>query len=189
MANHEYFTGKISREVMLDRQKKILDFPNILRNKVLTDSELLILGIILDIGTIEREVIVDRLEKLFEENEFHITGDNAAIKLQNVFWLAKYFGKRKEYRKTIEYCDFGIARNEELRTIYLIEYFTYYKALSYKRLGEISKFKKSLYEAIIYVEIIPSQTRRDRFKDIIRKDLGIEPLEFVRDYIDLVKLK
>jgi len=188
-AIHDFFSDKITNDELIKRHKKIVNYPEILKNEILTDSEMIILASILEEDSLDKEDIVDRFEKVFINNEFYITGDNAATMLQIVFWLAKYYGKMKKYKKTIEYCDFGIEKNKELRTTYVMEFFSYYKALSYKRLGEISKFKKSLYEAILYVEIIPSQTRKDRFKDIIRKDLGIEPLEFVRDYIDLVKLK
>jgi len=188
-ANHDYFSGLIDKEQMILQQKSIVDYPKILTNKILTDSEMHILAIILDGEKHTPMDIIKRFEQVFENNELHISGDNAAVNMQLVFWLAKYYGRQKNYRKTIEYCDLGIEKNKEFRTIYLMEYFCYYKALSYKRMGKIIEYRKALYKTMLYIEIIPEEGRVERFYQTIKKDLNINPLEFMRDYININKLK
>jgi transcriptional regulator with XRE-family HTH domain len=188
-ANHEYFSGVIDKAQMISQQKSIVDYPKILNNKILTDSEMHILAIILDGEKQTPTDIIERFEQAFENNELHISGDNAAVNMQLVFWLAKYYGKQKNYIKTIEYCNLGIEKNKEFRTIYLMEYFCYYKALSYKRMGKISEYRNALYQTMLYIEIIPEEGRVERFYQTIKKDLSIDPLEFMRDYININKLR
>jgi tetratricopeptide (TPR) repeat protein len=183
-ANYEFYMGKITNETRVAKQKEIVDYPKIMSNKILTDSEMIILATILDSDKFDNIDIVERFELIFMEDDFHISGDNAAIMIQIVFWLAKYYGYKKEYDRTIEYCDYGIKNNKALRTIYLMEYFNYYKALSYYRLGEFELYEKALYEAVLYLEILPDIGRVNRFYNIIKKDLNVEPLQFIRDFID-----
>jgi len=188
LANYKYFIKEITKEEMIEQQKRIVHYPKIMENSILTDSEMIILANILDGDKEEHLDILNRFEMIFLNSDFHISGDNAATMLQIVFWLSKYYGRKKNYTKTIEFCNYGISKNNELRTVYLMEYFYYYIALSFKRLGQITKYKESLYKTILHLEIINDDVRKTHFSNIIIKDLDIDPLTFVRDYINQNKL-
>lgn len=188
-ANFRYLCKDIDKSEMLRIQKRIVDYPNVLNNKIFTDSEMVVLGTIFDSSEEEHLEILERFEKIFLREDFHISGDNAAPMIQIVFWLGKYYGRKKNYKKTIQYCKFGIKQNKMLKTFYLMEYFNYFLALSYLRLGEMEKYKESVYETILYLELIPEKNRVDRFYKIIKKDLDIEPMVFLRDFIEEHKLE
>ncbi|MGS0971698.1 MAG: hypothetical protein ACVCEJ_00420 [Candidatus Izemoplasmataceae bacterium] len=186
---HLYNQGKLSKKEVADTHKDLVGYPKILSNKILTDNEMYLLGTISQYDPETKQVIMEKFETIFHTDELVVSGDNIVTYTQVLFWLAKYTGSLKQYNKTIEYSNMGIKYNTQFKSRYLMSYFYYFKSLSHYRIGNQIKYEKALYKTILYLELESSQSRTEHFYETIKKDLNIDPLTFVRDYINKNKLK
>ena len=186
---HQYNLGKLTKAKVAEVHKKLIDYPEVLSNTILTDKEMYILGTISQYDLSTRDDIMSKLMKIFKNDEYLVSGDNVVTYTQVLFWLAKYNGSLKQFDKTIEYCDLAIKYNHEFQSKYHFAHFFYYKALSYFRTNRYGLYRESLYNTILALELDNSVTRREHFYQIIKKDLNINPLVFMRDYINQNKLK
>ena len=181
---YAYNSGKINKEDVASFHKELIQYPKILANAFLTDNELYILGTISEYDPASRPTIMNKLQLLYESDQLRVSGDNVLIMTQILFWLAKYTGSLKQYDKTISYCDKAIEYNNQYQSKYLMKYFHYYKSLSYYRTNQIDEYKESLYKTILFSELEPVKNQTGRFYNTIKKDLNIEPLCFVQEYIN-----
>jgi transcriptional regulator with XRE-family HTH domain len=172
---YAYFRDKIAKVELVKKQAELINYPDILKNDIVTDAELIILGTIFEYGLTERERIVDKLTAFLDNTNIIITENNVFPYIQVIFWISKHFGRTHNYINVVKYCDLGIELNNKNRTIYLLEYFYYYKALVYFRDKESDKFEYNLYKCILLLENDNSIEKKSNFYDIIMKDLKLNP--------------
>ena len=175
----DYFCDKLSVVEMIKKQADLINYPEMLKNEVLTDPEILILGILLEHSITEREVIVEKLTSIFDKSNILVSGSNLYSYTQVLFWIAKYYGRINEFEKVVKFCNLGIKYNFENKTIYLLEYFYYYKALVLYRTKKFDDFQEVLYRCILLLESEENFERKKYFYDIMIKDLQINPYEFL----------
>jgi len=143
-----YLENDLSIVDFVRKQSKLIDYPQVIKKTILTDSETLILGIIMENSPIDRDIIMEKLLVIIENDDLHITGRNIFAKCQVIFWLTKNYGKQKKHDKVIQLCNKGIMLNKDNYTYYLLEYFYYYKALSCLRTNLFIEFEDNLYNAL-----------------------------------------
>jgi len=175
----DFLNNKMSIVEMIKAQADLINYPQMLKNEVITDPEILILGTILEFSETEREKIVNKLTYVFDKSNVLISGSNLYSYTQVIFWISKYYGRVHEFSKVLKYCNLGIQYNYENKTTYLLEYFYYYKALVFYRTNRHDEFEESLYKSIMLLEASSSKDRKTSFYSIIMKDLNINPYDFL----------
>ncbi len=173
----DYFENRLSLVNLIREQSKLVNYPSILRNSILTDCETLILGTIMEYSITDRDIIMQKLTKIMIGDEMQISGANIFARTQVLFWLSKNYGRKKDYQKVIELCSLGIEENKEYFTYYMLEYFYYYKALSYLRTDYPLEFEENLFNTIAILELV-SYKERERFYKTINVDTNIDVYEF-----------
>jgi hypothetical protein len=181
---YNFKNNNSSCEEVVKLHKELINYPEILSNKILTDNELYLLGTISEYDSSTKAVIMEKFISIYENDQLQISGNNILTMTQVIFWLAKYTGSLKQYDKTILFCNEGIKYNNQYKGNYLLEYFYYYQALAYYYTDRIDEYKSSLYKAILSLELLPLKGKTLHFYQIIKKDLNVEPLQFIRDFID-----
>lgn len=175
----DFLRDKLSVVEMVKKQAQLINYPTMLKNDVLTDPEILILGVIVEHSITERRQIIEKLTSIFNKSNILVSGTNFYSYTQVLFWIAKYYGRIQEFEKVIKFCNLGIQYNFENRTTYLLDKFYYYKALVYYRTEEFDNFEEALYRSILLVESEGTEEKKKSFYDIIMKDLKLNPYEFL----------
>ena len=183
----DFFRKKLSLIEMLKKQADLINYPKMLKNEVLTDPEILILGILVEHSSTERELIVEKLTSIFNKSNILISGSNLYSYTQVLYWIAKHYGREKEFNNVIKFCNLGIKYNLENRTTYLLERFYYFKALVYYRTEKYDDFEESLYKCILFIESDEQEEKKDYFYKMIIKDLNINPYDFLVRYAEKKK--
>ncbi len=180
---YEYKQKYISKIHMVSTIANKIHFPKILKNTVITDVELIGLGILLENSSEFSDLIADKLLGIIYLKTQLFTGANTLPYNQVIFWLAKYNGKKENYNEVIELCKIGIRNNEVNKSTYLLHNFYYYCSLAYFRLNFKDEFNKALYKTIILLEL-ENNKKKEFYYNIIMKDLKINAKVFLVGYLN-----
>ncbi len=174
---NEYFLDKISISEMIDKLKLKIEFENIMKKEVLHDSELYLLGVIMQYSDDDRELIYRKIINLRKKGKL-LLGNNVLYNSQLYFWITKSLGRLNKYKELIDIADEAIEYSKRNFSYYSLEHFYYFKALAYYKRNMKKDFEESLTQTI-YVLLQRDQHKRDRFFEMISKDTDIDCKEFL----------
>jgi len=178
----DFYTNTFSKRELIVKLKNIIEFDKLIKHDFLQDIELYMLGLIMEYSDNDRESILNRIMFLNKEKKLFTFG-NRLYNSQLYFWIIKNLGRLKRLNDVIEISIDAISFCHNEYSFYLLEYFYYYKALAYYKLGNTIKFEKELFKTIEILNFLEIEKRR-KFEDVILSDTG----KNVRDYY-LEKLK
>ncbi|PKK98824.1 MAG: hypothetical protein CVV57_04905 [Tenericutes bacterium HGW-Tenericutes-2] len=180
----------ISEDVFLEKTIKLIDFPNILKSRMLSNAEIMILSTLISLKNFtEKESIVDRLKLYISQPNLIVSGHNEHVVLLCLQRVAQYEGINKNFAEVIRLCKQGIEVSTRLKVYYLLEYFYYFSSLAYHELGEVSKYEESVFRcyATLYAE--NNEKKIAKFTELIEDDYKISLHEFALEYIKKTYIK
>jgi len=154
-----------------------MHYKEIINRDSLCDFEIYLLGLVMEYSQADREVILNKLIYLFQNNKV-LTGGNRLYNSQVYFWVIKNLGRENKYREVIEFADGAIKYSKNEFSFYSLNFFHYYKALAHYRLGELDEYIDEIYNAII-ICLYQSSEKRNKFFTTVLKDTGINANEFI----------
>lgn len=178
----EYYQGKLSNIEFTRELCRIIKYDKTIKRSLINDFQLYILGIIMEHNEKYRLEILEVMVNVFRKKIKFISGVNLNVNLQSLFWICKTLGRIEDFKGVLEHTKIAINICVENRTIYLMEYFYYYEALSNFYLGEISLFNSKLLKLINLLYYLDGE-KKERFFKKIRKEFMIEPQEFIIEKI------
>jgi transcriptional regulator with XRE-family HTH domain len=180
----------ISEELFLEKTIKLIDFPNILKNRMLSNSEIMILSTLMSLRSFnEKEKIAERLKLYISQPNLIVSGHSEQIVLLCLQRLSQYEGINENYTEVIRLCNQGVEISKNHKVYYLLEYFYYFLSLAYHKLGNIKKYEESVFRcyATLYAE--NNEKKIDKFTYLIEDDYKISLHKFVQEYIKKTYIK
>lgn len=180
-----YYSRELSLDEVIQQVSDLIGYPEILKQKYFTDVEVLILSFLLSVFTgKQQEMLLTRLNALFETSENIMTGDSEYIFTLILMRIAKTYGIKRDYPKVIYYCQIGIDRGNKQKQYYLWEYFYYFKALAHFALGQKEEFDDSLLKCFNVLYMDGNHSKIQKFTTLIEKDFDIEFNKYVISLIE-----
>ncbi len=180
----------ILEEAFIQKTIKLIDFPNILQNRMLSTAEIMILSTLMSIGQFkEKEVIANRLKLYVSEPKLIVGGQNQHFILLCIQRLAQYEGVNGNYEEVIRLCSRGIELSKGFRTYYLLEYFYYFNSLAYHKLGDTKNYEEFVYRCYTTLYAENNEKKIAKFTHLIEKDYQISFHQFAADYIKKIYIK
>jgi len=190
LLTEQYFSDKLSRQDALTKFCELIEFPQILDKKNLTDIEVLILSFLINIlPNNDQDKIIAKLNKLFEEAGSIITGEGDYIYSLILLKLARINGIKRDHEKVLFYCNMGISRGVERKCYYLWDYFYYYMSLSYYAKEMQSEYEETLVKCYNVLNMEGNKCKIGKFTALIEKDFNIDFKDFVIRVISKVDLR
>lgn len=177
-----YNRGFFSKLELCTQLKENINYKVILKKEALHDFEIYLLGLIMEYSDIDRPIILEKLITILKNDSLYI-GDNKVYLMHVYFWVIKHLGREKRYIELIEYANMAIYNAHKYFTFYCLNNFHYYKALAHKRLNQDTEFKEALYKAII-ICVYQNNDKNTKFLETIKKDTGIDPIDFIKNNLD-----
>lgn len=174
----DFNIGTISKIELVERVKKIIDFERLMKNEVLNDIELYMLGLIMEYSNRDRKNILEKILYLRKRGKILASG-NRLYNTQVYFWITKNLGRLNMLYKVIEISEKAIEYCNKEYSHYLLEYFYYYKMLAYHKLENRLLFENGLMELIKILYTLKSE-KVDKFRAIILQDTGLNIDEFFK---------
>lgn len=178
---NDYYLNKISLIEMIDILKAKIEFNSIMKKEILHDSELYLLGVIMQYSDEDREKIFKKINNL-RKNDKLLLGNNVLFNSQLYFWITKSLGRLNKYKELIEIADEAIEYCQKNFSYYSLEHFYYFKALAYYKSDMKKEFEESLLKTV-FVLLQRDQHKRDRFFEMIYKDTEIDCNKFLIERI------
>lgn len=176
------YSNKISNEEMINQLKTEVGFDNIMKKEVLHDTEIYLLGMIMQYSDKDREIVFNKIELLRKKNKL-LLGGNVLLNLQLYFWILKSLGRLNRYDELLEIADDAIDYSQKNYSYYSVEHFHYFKALAYFKKGMNTSFEEELLKTI-FILVQRDEHKRNRFFDIIKKDTDVVCKDFVLKKIE-----
>ncbi|MBN2833376.1 MAG: hypothetical protein JXR48_00260 [Candidatus Delongbacteria bacterium] len=173
----DFYSNKISSIEMITQLKKNVGFDNIMKKEILHDSEIYILGLIMEYNEKDREQILKKINYLRVNNKL-LLGGNALLDSQIFFWIIKNLGRLNRFSELISMAEIAIGLAKKKYSYYSIEYFHYYKALAHYELKQLKDFEDELFKTIailLYMDV----HKRKHFFEMIKKDTDISCKDFI----------
>lgn len=186
----EMYKKMISDDVFLEKTIKLIDFPNILKSRMLSNAEIMILSTLLSMSKFtEKELIAERLKLYISQPNLIVSGHSEQVVLLCLQRLSQYEGINENYNEVIRLCNQGVALSTRLKVYYLLEYFYYFLSLAYHKLGNIKKYEESVFRcyATLYAE--NNEKKIAKFTELIEDDYKISLHEFALEYIKKTYIK
>ena len=177
-----YHTHQLNSDEMIISLKDKSDFQNIMNKEVLHDSEIYLLGLIMEYSEDDRKKVLEKIISL-RKNDKLLLGGNILFNSQVFFWIIKNLGRLNRYKEVIDFSDEAIKYSKKNYSYYSIEYFYYYKALAYYSLNKTTEFENALTNTICYLTNLDEQ-KREHFAEMIRKDTGIDYKKYFIERIE-----
>jgi|AntAceMinimDraft_18_1070375.scaffolds.fasta_scaffold00949_13 transcriptional regulator with XRE-family HTH domain len=181
----KYYSREFTLEEVINKVSDLINYPEILKQQYYTDVEVLILSFLLSVFTgKQQEMLLNKLNTLFESTESIMTGDSEYIYTLILMRIAKTFGIKRDYPRVIYYCELGIERGIQHKQYYLWEYFFYYKSLAHYALGQKEAFDDSLLRCFNVLNMEGNHAKIEKFTALIEKDFSINYKKYVISLID-----
>jgi len=176
--------GLISKETALKMNSELINYPKIMKQTVYTIAEMLVLNSIADLVEPKKESsqILEILKSYIFDDKFATNSNYQTSYNILLFHLSKQYGKNEKYEDVISLCKIGISKNASIRSFYLNDYFYYFLALSYYRLGNFKEYEDSLVSCFNTIQIENNKQKYDKFSNLIQSDFNIDFTEFVIEH-------
>ena len=180
---YEYYTKKLNKNDTAQAFARLVNYPKVLEQQIITSIEMLIISSFLDfLDDSHHEKIVEKIKIYIRDQSTMIAGSTEKIYTFVLARLAKYMGIKKNYDEVIYYCDIAINKNIEWKSYYLMDYFYYYSALSHYLLGDIENYTKYIVLCFNVLEFDGNNKKIEKFTNLINDDFNIHFEEFVMEY-------
>jgi transcriptional regulator with XRE-family HTH domain len=180
----DYYMGKISKGEILIMTSDLVNYPTILKQKFLTDIEVLILSFLLSIlDGVEQIRLLEKMTELFENEDRIMSGENNFADSLILMRMSQVYGIRRDFSQVIKFCDLGIKRGIYYKQYYLMEYFYYYRALANFRLECYDLYEESLFRCYGVLHLEGNKKKIEKFTNLIEKDFHINFDAFIINYL------
>ncbi|MDY0075114.1 MAG: hypothetical protein WC992_04865 [Acholeplasmataceae bacterium] len=181
---YDFINQKITAENAAEKNKELIHFSKIAKQSIFSLTEMLILTSLLDLDpkVNDKQMIASRLKTILNDSSVVLGSSvNFAYPLV-LFRLAKYSGSNKDYVEVIDYCLLGIKHGMDNKNFYLLDYFYYYSALAYYRLGDYVNYEGMLIKCFEALHLDGNQLKIEKFTQMINRDFNISFSEFVIEH-------
>ncbi|TNF07454.1 MAG: hypothetical protein EP317_04670 [Bacillota bacterium] len=180
---YQFFIKKLTKQETAQANIKLVNYPKVLNQQIITSIEMLILSSFLDfLDESHHEKVVEKIEEFIRNQSIMISDANEKIYIFVLAKLAKYVGIKDDFTNVIRYCNLGIEKNVESMSYYLMEYFYYYNALAYYNLKDYENYKKYLILCFNVLQFDANPKKIEKFTKLINGDFNIEFEDFVIEY-------
>lgn len=177
------YSNKITKMHAAEENSKLINYPKLLNQQIITSVEMLILSSLLDLlDHSQHTKILEKINDYINDSSIVISGANEKIFTFTLAKISKYFGMHDEYDKVIKFCNMGIERNFNLKSYYLMDYFYYYNALAYFRKGDFEDYSKMIVKCFNVLHFEGNEKKIEKFTKLIEEDFKIHFQDFVLNY-------
>lgn len=167
--------------------KKLINYPEILNNQLLSLYELMILGDILYyVPDSEQKSIVNKISTSFDDLINQINDLERNDKLLHLMGkISNYLGSKGDYSGSIKICNQGIELSLKYEEFYLLDYFYYYLALGYHNLNKLDQRNQSVVDCYLVLLSKKNHVLTNKFLSWFENDFDITDIKsLVRDIIN-----
>lgn len=179
-----YYKKEINNEKIFELIYSLIDFDVLIKQKVFTSTEFIILTSLLHFPHFDKkDVVMQLLANFIEKQDFIIGYSNERMYLLSLYHLSYYTFDIGEYEKTIYYANLGIKFCREKKLTYLIEDYHYYGALAYQKLNDLDNLKETLFRLFCVLSAENNEYKINKYNKLVKEHLNIDLGAFIKELL------
>ncbi len=173
-----YDAGMFPLSSLVERIKSIINYPDILKHKAFSSTEIIILSSLLVYNEFdEKEHIVSILTDYINDKIPFISGYNKNSMLLSLYRIADYQKRYGNPKLLLDYAQKGIKLCLNLQSIYLLEDFYMFQALAYKLLNKQDEIYPILCKLRCVLALKGDEMKLKRYASYIKRDFNIDDFD------------
>jgi hypothetical protein len=162
----------------------LVDYPNVLKLENLSSTQVLVVSSLVGHQAFsDHEKLIERLVTYTKQTDVLYSNQIDRHYVLTLYRIAKYRGIHHEDQKVIELCDLGLEYSTDRKSLYMLDYFYYFKALAYYELHDMNHYAEMVFKCYGVIHSTGTPAKIKKFQDMIEKDFDISLDDFVIDYI------
>jgi hypothetical protein len=175
---------KLSSSDIIQNIMVLVGYPEVLNASSLSSATVLVVSSLMNYPEFkDQERLIDRLMTYLKQTEIIYSSQIDRNYVLTLFRISRYHGVQEDYTKVIELCDMGIQYSLDRMSMYMLDYFYYFKALAYHKLNNLSQYEEMVFKCYTLVHSIGTPAKVKKFTDMIETDFKISLDEFSIYYI------
>jgi len=180
----KYQLKKISNINLIDEIIKLTNYPEVLNEPNLSSAMVLVVSSLVGYQAFnDHDHLIRRLMTYTQQTDVLYSSQIDRNYVLALYRIAKYHGVHHEYLKVIELCDLGIQYSMDRMSMYMFDYFYYFKSLAYYELKDLRNYEEMLFKCYGIIHSTGTVAKVKKFQDMIEQDFNIKLDEFVIEYI------
>jgi hypothetical protein len=180
---------KISEIEFIDSIQKLTNYPEVLKQDQLSSAMVLVVSSLMNYPSfIDQNRLIERLVTYSNQTDILYSSQIDKNYVLTLYRIAKYHGIQNHYEKVIELCDLGIHYSMDRMSLYMLDYFYYFKSLAYHQLKDMKNYEEMVFKCYGIIHSTGTPAKVKKFQDMIEIDFNISLDQFVIDYIKQKRL-
>jgi len=180
----KYQLKKITNIELIDEIIKLTNYPEVLNVEKLSSAMVLVVSSLVNHQAFnDHERLIQRLMTYSKQTDVVYSSQIDRNYALTLYRIAKYHGVHHEFNKVIELCDLGIQYSIDRMSMYMLDYFYYFKSLAYYELKDMKNYEEMIFKCYGVIHSVGTPAKVKKFQDMIEKDFKIQLDEFVIEYI------
>ncbi len=180
---------KLSASDTVKHISELVGYPEVLNSPSLSSATVLVVSSLMNYPEFkDQERLIERLMTYLKQTDIIYSSQIDRNYILTLFRIARYRGVQEDFQKVIELCNLGIQYSLDRMSMYMLDYFYYFKALAYHKLNDPSKYEEMVFKCYTLVHSIGTPAKVKKFKDMMEADFNVSLDEFVMDYIKTKRL-
>jgi hypothetical protein len=142
----------------LEVMKQIIDlvgYPEVLNASTLSSATVLVVSSLMSYPEFkDQEKLIERLMTYLKQTELIHSSQIDRNYVLTLFRISRYRGVQEDYQNVIEICDLGIQYSLDRMSMYMLDYFYYFKALSFHKLNDMKNYEDMVFKCYTLVHSI-----------------------------------
>lgn len=178
-----YLSNSILKNEFLSGIFRIINYPKILKCKLLREVEIIGLLLIYKYEQGKKDEIITLIKKLNDNQDLFLTGQSFFTLILFTYYIADDYGKKEEYNLSEKYVLKGIEMLKRKHSVYCLYLFYYQMALIKRHTNKKMEMEEYLYKCILQLKSMHNCNLFDQMARQIKRFLNKEAEQFFFEYI------
>lgn len=171
----ELLKGNSSELVTINKTKKLFDYENLLKKRVLSTSELLGLISFFKYDSFkDKNVIAKVLASFLDNNITIVSGNNIRVVALTLAELSRYFSIIEDYTNMYYYANEGIKYSKKVRSSYILDALYYLSAAALDELARYDERDEYIFKCLNYLLLDGNKNKYIHYANLFKEYFKID---------------
>lgn len=181
----ELLKGNSSELITINKTKKLFDYNNLLKKRVLSTSELLGLISFFQYDSFkEKNIIAKTLSSFLDNNITIVSGHNIRVVALTLAELSRYFSIIEDYNNMYYYANEGIKYSKKVRSSYILDALYYLSSAALDELGRYDERDDYIFKCLSYLLLEGNETKYAHYSNLFKEYFGVDSKSLIINKLD-----
>lgn len=179
--------GNSSELLTINKTKKLFDYDNLLKKRVLSTSELLGLISFFQYDSFkDKNIVAKTLSSFLDNNITIVSGHNIRVVALALAELSRYFSIIENYKNMFYYSNEGIKYSRKVRSSYILDALYYLSAAALDELGRYDERDEYIFKCLNYLLLEGNEKKYAYYTNLFKEYFGVDSKSLIINKIEKI---